>query len=212
MKKTQKYSLILSLSLLPLTLQAATYRWIDSTGSTHYSHSIPASDAQLGHDELSKSGIKRKTVISAKRKRELKALAQAQETARKLAKNVKKAKERQEEEDIKLLSIFSSEDEVINTYNAKLRMSQLTIDLLKSRHKKQSERLEKLESSQEKSTDINHKQTLNNQIDEAIDNLSIYQQAITENLVEKDRVKKEYKKTLNKYKKLMAKVIKSQQQ
>ena len=63
-----------------------------------------------------------------------------------------------------------------------------------------------LESRLDKSKVIKHRHTLGKQIDETLDNLSIYQQAITENLVEKDRVRKEFKKTLNHFKKLIAKV------
>lgn len=205
MNKLQKYSVAVAISMLPLSLEAATYRWTDSKGVMHYSNAIPASDAQLGHTELSKSGLKKKEVISAKKNRELKELVEVQKEQKKLAAKKKKEKARQEEEEIRLLSIFSSEDEVVNTYNAKLRMAQLTIDLLKSRHKKQSERLAVLERKEESSTNIDHKHTLTKQIDLALDNLSIYQQAITENLVEKDRVRKEYKRTLSRFKKLLAK-------
>ena len=52
--------------------------------------------------------------------------------------------------------------------------------------------------------DIAHKQALEKQIDVVLDNLKIYQHAITENLIEKDKVNSEYKATLNRYKNLMA--------
>lgn len=202
----KKINLVMLVLLLPLSLEAATYRWIDSNGKTHYSNSIPASDSQLGHDELSKSGIKMKTIISAKKKQQIKELAEIRKEQKRLSSKRKKEQAIKEEADISLLSLYSSEDEIVSAYNSKLRRSQLTIDLLKSRHKKQSDLLTSLETRLERSKVIKHRHTLGKQIDETLDNLTIYQQAITENLVEKDRVRGEFKKTLNHFKKLVAKV------
>jgi len=190
--------------MLPPIVEAATYRWVDTKGVVHYSNSIPAKDAQLGHVELNDNAIKTKVVLSAKQKREMKRLEEEQKTQKLLAEKKRKEKAKQEEEEIRLLSIFSSEAEVVNSYNSKLRMAQLTIDLLKSRHKKQSDRLAILEKKQEKTTNIDHRYELSKQIDETLDNLKIYQQAITENIIEKDRVHKEFKTTLNRFKKLSA--------
>lgn len=205
MIKIQKYSLVF-LICLPLSVDAATFRWTDTDGVVHYSNTVPASDAQLGHDELSKAGIKKKTVISAAKNRALK--AQAEEKARKLKANKAKGKrlKAQEEEEIRLLSIFSSEEEVVKSYNSKLRMAQLTIDLLKSRHKVQSEKLEKLEIKFERMKELKHKRAIEKQMDDVLDNLRIYQQAITENHIEKDKVHKDFRETLNKYKRLVARM------
>ena len=199
-----KTSFFIGIGLLYFSLEAATYRWVDSRGETHYSSSIPASQAQLGHDQLNKNAIKTKTVISSKEKKRLKELAKARKEQIKLAKKKEKERARKEEEEIRLLSLYSSEDEIVSAYNSKLRRSQLTIDLLKSRHKKQSDLLANLEIKLDKSKVIKHRHMLGKQIDETLDNLSIYQQAITENLIEKDRVRKEFRKTLNHFKKLIA--------
>ncbi len=196
---------ILFILVMPLTTKAAYYRWTDSKGVTHYSNSVPPSDAQLGHAELNKNGIMRKIVISSKEKRELLLKEKRQKELNKQKEKARKEKAKQEEEEIRLLSIFSSEDEVTKAYNSKLRMAQLTIDLLKTRHKKQSKKLEHLEQQKERSKNVKHKQLLDKQIEVALDNLSIYQQAITENLVEKDRVRKEYKTTLSRFQNLMVK-------
>ena len=189
---------------LYLPVEAAYYRWTDDDGKTHYSYSVPAEKSQLGHVVISKQGIETKKVISQKRKREIKEL----EDLRKYRKeqHVKESKERefQEKEDSLLLSVFNSENELTKAYNTKLQLAQVTIDLLKGRHKKQSEKLEILEHQHERSVDIAHKQALEKQIDLVLDNLKIYQQAITENLIEKDKVNGEYKATLNRYKNLMA--------
>lgn len=205
MIKIQKYSLAL-LVCLPLSVEAATFRWTDTDGIVHYSNAVPASDSQLGHVELSKSGIKKKTVISAAMKRALKADADAK--AQKLIADKAEGKrlKAQEEEEIRLLSIFASEEEVVQSYNSKLRMAQLTIDLLKSRHKVQSQKLEKLETKFEHMKELKNKRAIESQMDDVLDNLRIYQQAITENLIEKDKVHKDFRETLNRYKRLVARM------
>jgi len=182
------------------------YRWVDAKGIVHYSNSIPPTDAQNGHVELSKTGIKKKVVISSKRKKELKIEEEKKKIQRAKEAKLKKEKARQEEEEIRLLSIFSTEKEVMKAYNSKLRMAQLTIDLLKSRHKKQADKVDALERRRDRSNNIKHKRLLEKQIEVALDNLSIYQQAITENVIEKDRVRKEFKYTLSQFKKLTEKL------
>jgi len=197
-------SAILLLGLTALPLEAAYYRWIDENGKTHYSYTIPADQAKLGHTELDKNGIAHKKVISAKRKKQLEEIAQLRKEEEKQAEIAKKKKKIQDAEDNLLLSVFSSEDELTKAYNTKLQLAQVTIDLLKSRHKKQSEKLENLEQKYERLVDISHKQLMEKKIDLVLDNLKIYQHAITENLIEKDKVAGEYKSTLARFKRLVA--------
>ncbi len=107
-----------------------------------------------------------------------------------------------------MLYIFNNEAELTESYNAKLRLAQLTIDLLKARHKVQSDKLENLERRHERAELVLQKSALEKQIKDVLDNLKIYQQAITENYVEKDRVKKDYQVTLKRYQRLSANRIK----
>ena len=202
-----KYILVSSVCL-PLTLQAATYRWTDTKGEVHYSNSIPASVTQRGYDELYKNGTKKSTVLSAKQARKIK-LAEIKNEKQRIIDTEKLKRDTIEEaEDSRLLYIYNNEEELIESYNAKLRLAQLTIDLLKARHKVQSEKLEALEKRFEQADLELQKDALEKQIKDVLDNLKIYQQAITENHVEKDRVKKDYQATLKRYKRLTAEKIK----
>lgn len=200
---SKKY--IVAFMCLYLPVEAAYYRWTDDDGKTHYSYTVPASKSQLGHTEISKQGIETKKVISAKKKRQIKELADLREMRKKQADKENKVKEYQAAEDNLLLSVFSSESELVKAYNSKLQLAQVTIDLLKGRHKKQSIKLEVLEQRHEKMIDIKHKQALEKQIDVVLDNLKIYQQAITENLIEKDKVRSDFQTTLARFQRLMVK-------
>jgi len=204
MKSIFQKSSLLALALVYLPLEAAYYRWTDENGKTHYSFSVPANKSKLGHVELDKQGMEKKRVISEKRKKQLKEIADLREQENKQAKIDSEKKKFQDAEDNLLLSVFSSEDELVKAYNTKLQLAQVTIDLLKGRHKKQSEKLEVLEQKYERMVDIKHKQLMEKQIDVVLDNLKIYQQAITENLIEKDKVNGEYEETLKRFKNLMA--------
>lgn len=200
----RKYFILASIGLY-LPLDATYYRWTDDDGKTHYSYSIPASKSQLGHVEINKQGMKTKKVISAKRKKQLKKLEKIRQLQKDQAAKASKKQEYQDKEDNLLLSVFSTEKELVKAYGTKLQLAQVTIDLLKTRHKVQSEKLEVLEQRYEKLVDIKHKQAVEKQIDAVLDNLKIYQHAITENLIEKDKVKDDYKHTLIRFKKLMVK-------
>lgn len=204
MKSILRQSTLLALAFMYLPLEAAYYRWTDENGKTHYSYSVPANQAKLGHVELNKQGMEKKRVISAKRKQQLKEIADIREQEQKQAKIDSEKKKSQDAEDNLLLSVFSNEDELNKAYNTKLQLAQVTIDLLKGRHKKQSEKLEILEQKYERMVDIKHKQLMEKQIDVVLDNLKIYQQAITENLIEKDKVNGDYEDTLKRFKDLMA--------
>jgi len=203
MIKNLYIAVLVSIFIVPV--EGAYYRWTDDDGKTHYSYSVPAEKSQLGHVEISKQGIETKKVISQKRKRQLKELAELRRLHQVQLEKENKDKAVQHEEDSLLLSVFSTEDELIKAYDTKLQLAQVTIDLLKGRHKKQSEKLEVLEQRYERLVDIKHKQALEKQIDLVLDNLKIYQQAITENMIEKDKVKGEFKTTLLRFQKLMSK-------
>ncbi|MEB8432218.1 DUF4124 domain-containing protein [Cocleimonas sp. KMM 6892] len=202
-KFKSKYIAVILCLYLPV--EAAYYRWTDDNGKTHYSYSVPASKSQLGHVVISKQGIETEKVMSAEKKRQIKELADLRAMKKLQADKENKIKEFQAAEDNLLLSVFSSEKELVKAYDSKLQLAQVTIDLLKGRHKKQSIKLEVLEQKHERMVDIKHKQALEKQIDVVLDNLKIYQQAITENLIEKDKVKGEFETTLARFQKLMVK-------
>ena len=196
-----KYFVFL-LVIMPLSVQAAYYRWVDTKGEIHYSYSIPASKSQLGYDELSKNGMKMKKVLSSEKKREIQLLEIKRAKQKLIDDKELKRKRIEEAEDSRLLYIFNNEEELTESYNAKLRLAQLTIDLLKSRHQVQSNKLGSLERRLERTGMAQQIDSLEKKITNIIDNLKIYQQAITENIVEKNKVQKDFEFTLKRYQRL----------
>ncbi len=76
---------------------------------------------------------------------------------------------------------------------------------MKDRHKKLSDRLAKTEIKHEKMKNLVFKQIITKKIDQMLDGLKVYQQAITENLVEQHKLEKRFKIDLKRYDKLVLK-------
>ncbi len=183
---------------------AALFRWTDENGKVHYSDKIPQRIAQKGHVELNNNGTKKKVVISAEERRKIK---EQKELHKKLAKEEALRKKHQalkEMRDIQLLNMFTTPEELIKVYNAKLEMTDESINLLKARHKSQAKKLERLENRHESAKNPQTKEALAKKIDDILDTLKVYQQAITENYVEKEKLKKELKENLKRFVELLA--------
>lgn len=194
--------IFLILTLFPLCAQAGYYRWVDKKGVVHYSSSVPPSYSQQGHTELSKNGMTKKKVLSSKKNREQKLLEIKLAKQRKSDEEKLKLKRIEEAEDSRLLYIFNNEDELSESYNVKIRLAQITIDLLKSRHKVQSDKLGVLETRLEHTKLEKQKTALEEKINDVLDNLKVYQQAITENQIEKSKVQKNFDETLKRFQRL----------
>ncbi len=203
-KATHKPGLITLLMLaLAMPASAALYRWTDQNGKVHYSDKVPQKVSQKGHIELNENGTKKKVVISAEKRKKIREqklleIAQSKEQAAK-----KKQQDLKEMRDIQLLNMFTTPEELIKVYNSKLEMTEESINLLKARHKRQSQKLERLEQRHERSKNAQTKEALGKKIDDLLDSLTVYQQAITENYVEKEKLKKEFAENLTRFTELL---------
>lgn len=188
--------------LLVLTLTWSTsahsglYRWVDEAGKVHYGDRIPPAYAQNGHVKLYKNGLTKERVESAKaRKKKIEELKKEKEAQKRLKAKQHEA-DLQEMRDTQLRSMFSSVEELEVVYQSKLEMADGGIAILQARHKKLSDSLEMLEARHERIVNPNDKNKLGMKIEDILDNLHIYQQAITENQIERDKISKRYKKDL----------------
>ena len=190
------------LMLFSLSAEAALYRWVDANGKVHYSDKVPPKVAQNGHTKLNKNGTTREKVDSAEVRKQ-KELALKQEKVRKkeLAR-AKKLEALQELHDTQLLSMFSDVGELKNVYTNKMDLADDSIRVLKLRHKRLSNRLEAVEARHERVVNPADKRKLGMKIEDMLDNLHIYQQAITENLVERGELEDRFERDLARFKEL----------
>ena len=193
------YLTIALLLLTSLTAHAALFRWVDENGKVHYGDVVPPTVAQNGHTKLHQNGMVAETVESAEaRKRKIK-LEQIKLERQALEKEEQSKKDLQEMRDTQLLAMFGSKEELIKIYESKIEMTIGSIEILKARHKKLSDRLSGVEARYERMVNPNSKNLLGIKIDEILDDLHVYQQAITENLVEKSKIETQYKSDLERF-------------
>ena len=199
-----KNSSLLSLLILALSLpvNAALYRWVDGGGKVHYSDKIPPKDAQNGHTKLRKNGTTKEKIGSVKiRKRKLLELKEEKKHQKARAK-IKKIEALQEMRDLQLLSMFGNVEELKSVYSSKISLAEESIILLKMRHKKLSNKLEKVEARYEWMVNPADKRKLGMKIEDMLDNLQIYQQAITENLIESGKLDERFERDLARFKEI----------
>jgi len=203
------YFLPLLCLALSIPAYSGLYRWVDESGKVHYGDRIPPIFAQQGHVKLNKNGTTKEKVESAE-VRKIKIEQLKHEKARQARlKQQKQAADLQEMRDTQLLSMFSSADELIRVYESKLEMTDGSIKILKARHKKLSKKLEALENRHEKMLNPNDKNKVGMKIEDILDNLHIYQQAITDNLIERSKIEERYEVDLARYKLLTRERTKS---
>ena len=196
-----KYSILLPLlvMIISLPLEAALYRWVDANGKVHYGDKIPPQVAQNGHTKLNKNGTTKERVASAEVRKQ-KMLELKEEKARQ--KELKKARKIQilrDLRDAQLLSMFSSTAELKKVYKNKIDLADDSIRVLKIRHKKLSDKLEVIEARHERLVNPADKRQLGMKIEDMLDNLHIYQQAITENIVERRDLEERFEIDLVRY-------------
>lgn len=199
----KKISIVtISLLLLSFSAYGGLYRWVDDKGNVFYSDKIPPKASKHGHIELNHRGLRKKAKLSLARLKELEAIRKQRKEELEERRTKAKQKALKKMQDEQLLAIYSSRQELVNVFKSKLKMSKMTIKTLKVRHKKLSERLAKTEIKYEKMKNPAFKQTLTKKIDNMLDGLKVYQQAITENIVEQNKLDGRFKTDLKRYDKL----------
>lgn len=117
---------------------AATYRWVDSSGRVHYSDTMPPQQAGMGHQELDKQGRVVKEVERTKR------TAEEQRRAEEAQRRAEQERQREMEEkrrDRALLSSYTSEEEIDLVRDRALELERLQIDSLQAQMNNASEKL-----------------------------------------------------------------------
>lgn len=206
----KKFFLFIAMLSLSFSANGGMYSWVDDHGNVFYSDNVPPTAAKHGHVELNRQGLRKKEVMSASQLAELAAIIEAREieAREKAEKSKKEAIARIQ--DNQLLAVYSNRAELINVFNDKIQMSKSTNNVLEKRHKILSERLEKTEIKYEKMKNIQFKKILEGKINDMLDGLKVYQQAITENKVEQNKLEESFKMNLKRFDHLMERADKEE--
>jgi len=116
------------------------YRWVDEDGNVHYTDRIPPDQVKSEHTELSKKGVRIKSVSRAKTPEEI----QKEQELERLRAEQEKLLEEQRAADQVLLRTFRSEDDMIMARDGKIAAIDVMTGVAKNNVLRQQERLVKL--------------------------------------------------------------------
>jgi hypothetical protein len=194
-------SLVLSLGCLVNTVQAGgLYRWVDSTGTVHYSDNIPPTASQGGHDELNALGMRIKNVPAAKTDEQ----AAEDDWLKNLEGKRLKFKERQQQEDRELLSTFNDVKQLDDSHAERTKM------LLESRKQMQVLRdklkgeIAELKDALEKAKGAEHKR-IQGFVDAKLKSANDYEMAIQQSLAEEKTAELDFQKQRSRFLELLDK-------
>ena len=199
------YLLVILTLIWSTAVYSGLYRWVDEAGKVHYGDRIPPAYAQNGHTKLYKNGLTKERVESAiARKKKIEDVKREKELQKQLKARQREA-DLQEMRDTQLRSMFNNLEELEMVYQSKLEMADGGIAILQARHKRLSDSLEKLEARHERVVNPNDKNRLGMKIEDILDNLHIYQQAITDNQIERTKINERFKTDLVRFTQLISK-------
>jgi hypothetical protein len=132
----------LLLSGLASNAQAGLYRWVDEDGSVHYSDSVPPTQIEKGHTELSEEGIRINSIPPVKTPEELR----REKELERLRAQHERLVQKQRSADLVLLRTFRSEDDIKIARDEKLAAVDVMIKVTKNNVRRQQEWLSRLRS------------------------------------------------------------------
>lgn len=130
----------MALSLFATASQARLYRWVDEAGNVHYTDTLPPTQAERGHTEMSKKGLVIDKTEPAKTAEELR----QEEEAKRARLTAERAKKEQEAADQMLLRTYASMDDMIMARDGKIASVDAMIRLTRSNIRRQQDWLRKL--------------------------------------------------------------------
>ncbi|MEW8584245.1 MAG: DUF4124 domain-containing protein, partial [Candidatus Thiodiazotropha sp.] len=133
----------LLLFLLPLSgLAGKLYKWVDDKGQTHYTQTLPPTDAHRARSHLDERGITVQEVDAAKTEEQLRQEAEQE----RLRKEQQRLVEKQQAQDRVLLRTFRSEDDILMTRNGQLQAVDTSVRVTQSNIKRLKSTLEDMQN------------------------------------------------------------------
>jgi len=201
-----KKLLVVSIGLvMTVSTHAGLYRWVDDAGNVHFSDKVPAAVSKKSHTKLSKSGdVTGQVDPSSKQKALDLKKAKEQEQAELVKIQRTKAAEQAtiQKRDDDLLSTYADETELVRYFESKLKMVEGNSKILEAQKNVLKKKIVKLENKatstkQEKSLKSITKKILN------INNtLEQYNKALEENDKQILQLSRSYKTDLARFKEL----------
>ncbi|MCU7944254.1 MAG: DUF4124 domain-containing protein [Candidatus Thiodiazotropha sp. (ex Cardiolucina cf. quadrata)] len=129
------------LFLPPTALAGKLYKWVDDKGQTHYTQTLPPTDAHRARSHLDEHGIVVKEVDAAKTEEELRQEAEQE----RLRQEQQRLVEQQQSQDRVLLRTFRSEDDILMTRDGQLQAVDTSVRVTQANIKRLKTTLEEMQ-------------------------------------------------------------------
>jgi len=126
---------ILVLALLASASEARLYRWVDDQGVVHYTDTLPPTQVERGHAQMSDKGVVVDTTAPAKTHEEV----QREEELKRFRDAAERAKKQQEAADRVLLRTFRSADDMVMARDGKLASIDVMVQVTRSNIRRQQD-------------------------------------------------------------------------
>lgn len=178
------------------------YKWVDDSGEVHYSDTVPPQAAPKGKDVLNDAGITVHKIDAAKTPAQIaeeKRQAKLREKKRRLAKE-------QAARDRRLLDTYASEQDIINTRDAKLSALENLIRISEGTVKSLNEKLSNLMKTAADRERAGRKVPpyVLQRMQSARNQLRSTEQYIARKRSEQESVRKQYERDIERYRQITA--------
>ncbi len=179
---------------------AEYYRWTDEHGATQYGDHVPAEDSDQGRIKVDESGRVLEKVAPARTPEEQERFEKEQRQAE--IEREKKAK--QEAYDRVLLATFNSVQEIIDVRDERISLIEQSIELSRSRLRKQEKELVKLNESRGRfiDRDMQPPEWIENTEMKVLSRIEGIEQYIEDKHQEKARLRHQFSEDLKRYQEL----------
>lgn len=198
-----KRAIVLGITLmLSLTVQAGLYRWVDDAGNVHFSDKVPASASKKSHSELNKTGDVTKTIVPESKQEKIDELAliqKEQEQLDEIRRIKREAYEEVQRRDDYLLSTYENKEELIRSFNSKIRFIEGNKKILKMQSNVLDKKLSRLKEKASTTSDKAALDSVARKIVNINKTIEQYQQALAENDKQILTLSKNYKADLERF-------------
>lgn len=193
-------SILLLLLVLACGAQGGVYRWVDAEGNVHYTDTLPPTQVDRGHTEISEEGVRVRTVPPAKTPEEV----QKERELERLRAEQERLIEKQRTADQVLLRTFRSDDDIIMARDGKLTSIDSMVQATRTNARRQQEWLARLQGE---AADL---ERAGKPIPKKLsDNIAATEQAISRSYstilgreAQKDRIRETFDKDLKRFRQL----------
>ncbi len=188
--------------MLALSAHAGLYRWVDDAGNVHFSDKVPVSASKKSHAELNKTGDVTKLVDPESKQEKIEELALAEKEQEQLDEIIRIKQQAYDEiqrRDDFLLSTYENKDELIHSFESKIKMLEGNTKILQTQNKMLDKKVVKLQEKVSTTTQEGTLKVISSKIVSINKTIEQYKKALIENDKQLNTLTENYKADLERF-------------